>query len=119
MGCLGHASTRNSGAGIQLNVFRHQIVLVLFPLSVLQPIDYESKRSYTLRVEATNVRSEPSSGGPFKDTATVKVVVEDSDEPPVFLKPVYVLEVNENAPVNTVIGAVTARDPDSTGSLVR
>uniref|UniRef100_A0AAQ4NT00 Cadherin domain-containing protein n=1 Tax=Gasterosteus aculeatus aculeatus TaxID=481459 RepID=A0AAQ4NT00_GASAC len=88
-------------------------------LRLKKPIDYESKRSYTLRVEATNVRSEPSSGGPFKDTATVKVVVEDSDEPPVFLKPVYVLEVNENAPVNTVIGAVTARDPDSTGSLVR
>ncbi|KAM8893575.1 cadherin-8 isoform 2-T3 [Spinachia spinachia] len=88
-------------------------------LRLKKPIDYESKRAYTLRVEATNVRSEPSSGGPFKDTATVKVVVEDSDEPPVFLKPVYVLEVNENAPVNTVIGTVTARDPDSTGSLVR
>ncbi|KAL6112696.1 cdh8 [Pungitius sinensis] len=88
-------------------------------LRLKKPIDYESKRAYTLRVEATNVRSEPSGGGPFKDTATVKVVVEDSDEPPVFLKPVYVLEVNENAPVNTVIGTVTARDPDSTGSLVR
>ncbi|KAM6950144.1 cadherin-8 [Lycodopsis pacificus] len=84
-----------------------------------KPIDYESKRAYTLKVEATNVRSEPSSGGPFKDTATVKIVVEDSDEPPVFIKPVYLLEVNENAAVNTVIGTVTARDPDSSGSLVR
>lgn len=88
-------------------------------LSPLQPIDYESKRAYTLKVEATNIRSEPSSGGPFKDTATVKIVVEDADEPPVFFKPVYLLEVNENAPINTVIGTVTARDPDSTGSLVR
>ncbi|XP_031702485.1 cadherin-8 isoform X2 [Anarhichas minor] len=84
-----------------------------------KPIDYESKRAYTLKVEATNVRSEPSSGGPFKDTATVKIVVEDSDEPPVFFKPVYLLDVNENAAVNTVIGTVTARDPDSSGSLVR
>ncbi|XP_070850223.1 cadherin-8 isoform X2 [Chaetodon trifascialis] len=82
-------------------------------------LDFESKRAYTLKVEATNIRSEPSGGGPFKDTATVKIVVEDSDEPPVFSKPMYSLEVNENAPINTVIGTVTARDPDSTGSLVR
>lgn len=84
-----------------------------------QPLDYESKRSYTLKVEATNIRSEPGSGGPFKDTATVKIAVEDSDEPPVFSKPIYQLEVNENAPINTVIGSVMARDPDSTGSQVR
>uniref|UniRef100_H3CXP8 Cadherin 8 n=1 Tax=Tetraodon nigroviridis TaxID=99883 RepID=H3CXP8_TETNG len=81
-----------------------------------QPLDYESKRAYTLKVEATNIRSEPGSGGPFKDTATVKIAVEDSDEPPVFSKPIYQLEVNENAPINTVIGSVMARDPDSTGS---
>ncbi|XP_051236081.1 cadherin-8 isoform X2 [Dicentrarchus labrax] len=88
-------------------------------LRLKKPLDYESKRAYTLKVEATNIRSEPSSGGPFKDTATVKIVVEDSDEPPVFSKPMYLLEVNENAPINTVIGTVTARDPDSTGSFVR
>lgn len=85
----------------------------------LQPLDYESKRAFTLKVEATNVRSEPSSGGPFKDSATVKVVVDDSDEPPIFSKPMYLLEVNENAPINTVIGSVTARDPDSSSSIVR
>ena len=82
-------------------------------------IDFESKRAYTLKVEATNIRSEPSNGVPFKDTATVKIVVEDSDEPPIFLKAVYLLEVNENAPINTVIGSVTARDPDSSASTVR
>ncbi|XP_028257070.1 cadherin-8 isoform X2 [Parambassis ranga] len=88
-------------------------------LRLKRPLDYESKRSYTLKVEATNIRSEPSGGGPFKDTATVKVTVEDADEPPVFSKPMYLLEVNENAPINTVIGTVTARDPDSSTSLVR
>lgn len=72
-----------------------------------------------MKVEATNVRFEPSSGGPFKDSATVKVVVDDSDEPPIFSKPMYLLEVNENAPINTVIGSVTARDPDSSSSIVR
>ncbi|CAJ1048453.1 cadherin-8 isoform X2 [Xyrichtys novacula] len=88
-------------------------------LRLKRPLDYESKRAFTLKVEATNIRSEPSSGGPFKDTATVKIVVDDSDEPPVFSKPVYQLEVHENAPLSTVIGTVTARDPDSTGSVVR
>ncbi|XP_061602703.1 cadherin-8 [Cololabis saira] len=84
-----------------------------------KPLDYERKRAYTVKVEATNIRSEPSSGGPFKDTATVHIVVEDADEPPLFSKPMYLLEVNENAPINTVIGTVTARDPDSSASVVR
>ena len=84
-----------------------------------QPLDFETKKSYVLKVEATNLKFEPNSGGPYKDTATVKIAVEDSDEPPVFSKPTYVLEVNENAAINTVIGTVTAQDPDSTGSLVR
>ncbi|KAM8762270.1 cadherin-8 isoform X1 [Acanthopagrus latus] len=88
-------------------------------LRLKKPLDFESKRAFTLKVEATNVRSEPSSGGPFKDSATVKVVVDDSDEPPIFSKPMYLLEVNENAPINTVIGSVTARDPDSSSSVVR
>lgn len=70
-------------------------------------------------MEAANIRFDPNSGVPFKDTATVKIAVEDSDEPPVFSKPTFVLQVDENAPINTVIGTVTARDPDVTGSLVR
>ncbi|XP_035992172.1 cadherin-8-like [Fundulus heteroclitus] len=88
-------------------------------LRLKKPLDYESKKAYTLKVEATNIRSEPGSGGPFKDTATVKIVVEDADEPPVFSKPMYLLEVSENAPINKVIGTVTARDPDSSGSPIR
>ncbi|XP_023285507.1 cadherin-8 isoform X2 [Seriola lalandi dorsalis] len=88
-------------------------------LRLKKPLDYENKRAFTLKVEATNIRLEPGNSGPFKDTATVKIVVEDSDEPPIFSKPMYLLEVNENAPINTVIGTVTARDPDSSGSLVR
>ncbi|XP_054626519.1 cadherin-8 isoform X1 [Dunckerocampus dactyliophorus] len=87
-------------------------------LRLRKVLDFESRRTYTLKVEATNVHSEPG-GGPFKDTATVKITVEDADEPPVFTKPVYMLEVNENAPINTVIGTVSARDPDASGSQVR
>lgn len=70
-------------------------------------------------MEATNVLPEYSSTAHFKDTATVKITVDDSDEPPVFSKPMYLLEVNENAPINTVVGTVTAKDPDSSKSTVR
>ncbi|XP_033844470.1 cadherin-8 isoform X2 [Periophthalmus magnuspinnatus] len=88
-------------------------------LRLRKPLDYETRHAYTLKVEATNVRPGPNGDMPYKDTATVKIVVLDSDEPPVFSKPMYLLEVKENAPINTVIGSVTARDPDSSGSAVR
>ncbi|KAG3257143.1 cadherin-8 isoform X1 [Ictidomys tridecemlineatus] len=86
-----------------------------------KPLDFETKKSYTLKVEAANVHIDPrfSSRGPFKDTATVKIVVEDADEPPVFSSPTYLLEVHENAALNSVIGQVTARDPDVTSSPIR
>ncbi|XP_004843175.1 cadherin-8 isoform X2 [Heterocephalus glaber] len=86
-----------------------------------KPLDFETKKSYTLKLEAANVHTDPrfSSRGPFKDTATVKIVVEDADEPPVFSSPTYLLEVHENAALNSVIGQVTARDPDITASPIR
>ncbi|XP_005300631.1 cadherin-8 isoform X1 [Chrysemys picta bellii] len=86
-----------------------------------KPLDFETKKSYTLKVEAANVHIDPRfiSGGPFKDTATVKIVVEDADEPPVFSSPTYLLEVHENAAINSVIGQVTAHDPDVSSSPIR
>ncbi|KAM8775174.1 cadherin-8 [Rhynchonycteris naso] len=86
-----------------------------------KPLDFETKKSYTLKVEAANVHNDPRFSGrvPFKDTATVKIVVEDADEPPVFSSPTYLLEVHENAALNSVIGQVTARDPDITSSPIR
>ncbi|XP_072320842.1 cadherin-8 isoform X2 [Eucyclogobius newberryi] len=88
-------------------------------LRLRKPLDYETRHAYTLKVEAANMRPSPTGDMPYKDTATVKIVVVDTDEPPIFAKPTYTLEVNENAPINTVIGSVTARDPDSSGSSVR
>ncbi|KFV78717.1 Cadherin-8, partial [Struthio camelus australis] len=90
-------------------------------IRVRKPLDFETKKSYTLKVEAANVHIDPRfiSGGPFKDTATVKVVVEDADEPPVFSSPTYLLEVHENAAINSVIGQVTAHDPDVSSSPIR
>uniref|UniRef100_A0A8B9M8I7 Cadherin 8 n=1 Tax=Accipiter nisus TaxID=211598 RepID=A0A8B9M8I7_9AVES len=90
-------------------------------IRVRKPLDFETKKSYTLKVEAANVHVDPRfiSGGPFKDTATVKIVVEDADEPPVFSSPTYLLEVHENAAINSVIGQVTAHDPDVSSSPIR
>ncbi|XP_066439533.1 cadherin-8 [Eleutherodactylus coqui] len=90
-------------------------------LRLRKPLDFESKRSYILKVEAVNTHIDPHfiGGVPFKDTATVKITVEDSDEPPVFSSPTYLLEVHENAAINGVIGQVTARDPDSVSSPIR
>ncbi|XP_068267760.1 cadherin-8 isoform X2 [Nyctibius grandis] len=90
-------------------------------IRVRKPLDFETKKSYTLKVEAANIHIDPRfiSGGPFKDTATVKIVVEDADEPPVFSSPAYLLEVHENAAINSVIGQVTAHDPDVSSSPIR
>lgn len=88
---------------------------------VSQTLDYETKKSYSLKVEAANVHIDPKfiSNGPFKDTVTVKIAVEDADEPPVFLKPSYIFEVQENAASGTVVGKVHAKDPDAANSAIR
>ncbi|NWQ63015.1 CADH8 protein, partial [Neopipo cinnamomea] len=90
-------------------------------IRVRKPLDFETKKSYTLKVEAANTHIDPRfiSGGPFKDTATVKIVVEDADEPPVFSSPTYLLEVHENAALNSVLGQVMAHDPDVSSSPIR
>ena len=53
------------------------------------------------------------------DGATVKLIVEDVDEPPVFDRVGYVMEVKEDVAVGTIIGSVSATDPDSSRSPVR
>ncbi|NXB24298.1 CADH8 protein, partial [Rhagologus leucostigma] len=90
-------------------------------IRVRKPLDFETKKSYTLKVEAANIHIDPRflSGGPFKDMATMKIVVEDADEPPVFSSPTYLLEVHENAALNSVLGQVTAHDPDASSSPIR
>lgn len=86
-----------------------------------QALNFEIKKSYTLKVEAGNTHVDPRfiSKGPFKDTAAVKITVDDADEPPVFSLPNYFLEVRENAAFGSLIGEVLARDPDVSDSSVR
>uniref|UniRef100_A0A8C3RSF4 Cadherin-12 n=1 Tax=Chelydra serpentina TaxID=8475 RepID=A0A8C3RSF4_CHESE len=90
-------------------------------IKLKKPLDFETKKAYTFKVEASNVHLDHRfhSVGPFKDTATVKINVLDVDEPPVFSKPMYTMEVYEDTPVGTIIGAVTAQDLDVGSSSVR
>ncbi|XP_060705902.1 cadherin-6-like [Hemiscyllium ocellatum] len=87
---------------------------------VKKMLDYENKKSYTLKVEATNSRLDPRFLylGPYKDVATVRIAVEDVDEPPVFSRPFYMFDVYEDIDVGTIIGTVTAQDPDASHSLI-
>ncbi|CAM9253390.1 unnamed protein product [Bubo scandiacus] len=90
-------------------------------IKLKKPLDFETKKAYTFKVEASNLHLDHrfQSVGPFKDTATVKINVLDMDEPPVFSKPMYTMEVYEDTPVGTIIGAVTAQDLDAGSSSVR
>ncbi|XP_069476893.1 cadherin-7 isoform X1 [Ambystoma mexicanum] len=90
-------------------------------ITIQKELDYESKTSYSLRIEAANkhVDRHYESLGPFVDTTTVKIIVEDIDEPPLFTLPVYSMPASEAAKVGTSIGVVAAHDPDSSNSPVR
>uniref|UniRef100_A0A8B9KGD1 Cadherin-6 n=1 Tax=Astyanax mexicanus TaxID=7994 RepID=A0A8B9KGD1_ASTMX len=90
-------------------------------ITVKKPLDYESRRMYSLRVQVTNTHVDPqfSHLGPFSDTATVRIAVTDVDEPPVFGRSHYIFEVDENAPPGSSVGTVTARDPDAANHLVK
>lgn len=101
--------------------FHPSLSLSFITLLFLQTLDYETKKSYTFKVEASNTQLDPRflHLGPFKDSATVKVNVLDMDEPPVFTKPSYSMEVYEDTPPGTIIGSVTAHDLDATSSAVR
>lgn len=88
---------------------------------VAQPLDFEKKQQFGLRLQVENVHINPRffSMGPFRDEASVKITVEDVDEPPVFERPSYVMEVKEDAARNTIIGSVSASDPDDKRSPIR
>ncbi|KFZ62766.1 Cadherin-9, partial [Antrostomus carolinensis] len=90
-------------------------------ITVKKHLDFENKMLYTLRVEATNTHPDPRflQLGPFKDTALVKISVEDTDEPPVFSRPWYLIEVDEDAKEGSVIGQVLAQDPDITKNAIK
>lgn len=70
-------------------------------------------------MENVHVNPRFFSMGPFRDESSVKVTVEDVDEPPVFERPSYIMEVKEDAARNTAIGSVSASDLDDKRSPIR
>uniref|UniRef100_A0AAV2JYN6 Cadherin domain-containing protein n=1 Tax=Knipowitschia caucasica TaxID=637954 RepID=A0AAV2JYN6_KNICA len=89
-------------------------------VTVNKPLDFERKQSYTVEVQVQNTQVDPrfTSAG-SRDVATVRISVEDVDEPPHFDKTWYQLEVKEDAGVGAAVGAVSAVDPDGARSPVK
>ncbi|XP_058396931.1 cadherin-24 isoform X1 [Diceros bicornis minor] len=90
-------------------------------LTVRKPLDFETRHSYSFRVEATNTLIDPAylRRGPFKDVASVRVAVQDAPEPPAFTQAAYHLAVPENKAPGTLVGQVSATDLDSPASPIR
>uniref|UniRef100_A0A8C2DQ84 Cadherin 7a n=1 Tax=Cyprinus carpio TaxID=7962 RepID=A0A8C2DQ84_CYPCA len=89
-------------------------------ITLQKNLDFETKSSYTLKIEVSNRNIDPRflSQGPFSDTAMVRLTVENVDEPPIFSTPLSKMGVSEAAKVGTIIGTVSALDPDSTNSPI-
>ncbi|XP_026035975.1 cadherin-10-like [Astatotilapia calliptera] len=88
---------------------------------IKKPLDYETKRDYEFRVEVKNTYLDARfiHGLQFKDYATVKVTVEDVDEPPIFTRNPYIIEVHEDTAAGSFVGVVSARDPDADNKPVK
>ncbi|XP_041670663.1 cadherin-7 isoform X2 [Cheilinus undulatus] len=86
-----------------------------------KPLDYETKRRFVMAAEAVNdhVDTRYLPLEEFTDRTTLKIVVEDVDEPPVFISPHYEWKVPENAAVGSVVGSVSARDTDTVNNPIR
>ncbi|XP_068604229.1 cadherin-7 [Brachionichthys hirsutus] len=86
-----------------------------------KPLDYETKRRFVMAAEARNdhVDTKFLTLDEFSDRTTLKIVVEDVDELPVFLSPVYNWKVPESAVVGTVVGIISAKDSDAVNVPVR
>lgn len=90
-------------------------------LCLPQHLDFESQQVHTVVLEALNKFVDPRFAdlGTFRDQAIVRVAVTDVDEPPEFRPPSGLLEVQEDAQVGSLVGVVTARDPDAANRPVR
>nr|XP_034977879.1 cadherin-22 [Zootoca vivipara] len=90
-------------------------------ISVQKPLDFEAQSVQTVVVEALNKFADPRfvDLGTFRDQTIVRVSVLDVDEPPEFQPPDGLMEVQEDAAVGSLVGMVTALDPDVANRPVR
>ncbi|XP_041747933.1 cadherin-22-like isoform X1 [Coregonus clupeaformis] len=91
-------------------------------ITIKKPLDFESKRTHNVVVEAVNKHVDPRflELGSFRDQTIVRVSVTDTDEPPVFLPAEgAIMEVQEDARLGALVGTATAKDPDMENAPVR
>ncbi|NWS41627.1 CAD22 protein, partial [Probosciger aterrimus] len=90
-------------------------------ITVQKPLDYELKKVHTVVLEALNKFVDPRfvDLGTFRDQTIVRVSVLDVDEPPEFRPLSDLMEVQEDAHIGSVVGVVTALDPDTANRPVR
>lgn len=110
-----------SCVSVLLTMLVHQAPQLTGPLLPPQSLDFESQPVHTVVLEALNKFVDPRFAdlGTFRDQAIVRVSVTDVDEPPEFQPPSGLLEVQEDAQVGSLVGVVTARDPDAANRPVR
>ncbi|MGH0145273.1 UNVERIFIED_CONTAM: hypothetical protein FKN15_032852 [Acipenser sinensis] len=90
-------------------------------ITVRKPLDFEGKKSYTLKVEGANTQLDHRflRMGPFSDVTIIHISVEDVDEPPQFDSKFYYVEVPEDVEIGTVFQTVSAKDLDVSNNSVR
>ncbi|XP_074067298.1 cadherin-22 isoform X2 [Macrotis lagotis] len=90
-------------------------------ITVQKCLDFEAQATHTVVLEALNKFVDPRfvDLGTFKDQAIVRVTVMDVDEPPEFRPPSGLMEVQEDAQIGSIVGVVTALDPDAANRPVR
>ncbi|NP_001003983.1 cadherin-5 precursor [Danio rerio] len=89
-------------------------------LSLKVPLDYEKEKThkFIVIVEEHTVSRTPDNKGLLKRTEVI-IDVTDVDEPPIFNQTEYTFSVFEGPFKNPVIGAVSAKDPDSASYKIR
>ena len=80
-------------------------------------LDYETQKAYEMYVIVTDKGVPKNRTNKLTDTILVHVDVTDVNEPPVFDTTDYAFNVNENSPVNKVVGTFTVTDEDMNDSL--
>ncbi len=93
----------NTGTAFAINASTGQI-------TVANPINYEATSSYSLTVQVQD-----NGAGNLTDTATVTITVNNLNEAPLASNQSF--NVNENSAGGTVVGTVSATDPDAGQTL--
>ncbi|KAM5220856.1 cadherin-19 isoform 2-T2 [Hipposideros larvatus] len=83
-------------------------------------VDFERQNQYLIpaRVKNRHVDEQLMKYHTETSTTLIKVQVQDADEPPVFLRPYYMFEIFEGRPHGSLVGMVSATDPDQRNSPI-